>query len=572
MIVPPARSARLTPGSALIWPSRGARRARAACLVGAAVACFSLGCQSILGIHDVSRDGAGGAGGTGGAGGAGGDDISAAGGGGAGGGPAHGSGGGMPQPGFSIALDQPAVRVVRGSSVELTVTVDRASGFAGDVTLSLADLPSGVTADPVVVPGGETTGLITVEADPLATVGGAAPSLRASAAGQEDRAAPVSLLVADPPGVLDQSFDGDGIATTGTGHEARAVVVQPDDKILVAGVDGETWGLARFLPTGALDPDFGTAGLVVGQAGSVASIALQPDGRILAVGTRNDRLAIVRFNADGGIDQAFGSSGVAAADPAWGSDSEGFDVAVQSDGAIVAVGVLHAGNRGVVARFTSTGDLDGAFGGSGRVILNDRPLHSVALGADDHIVAGGTERAEGPTFLAARFNRDGAPDPGFGTGGVAYLAETPFNDTDLALGSDGKPVLVGYALDGVNEWAFARFNADGSIDRTFGGSGMVEGGQGEAPYVRGYGVALQADGKILGAVAGGTVAAGITASILRFLPDGTRDSGFGDAGAVKLDDQPQSNDLRAVTVQRDGRIVAVGKRSGLGLMVVRVWD
>ena len=48
------------------------------------------------------------------------------------------------------------------------------------------------------------------------------------------------------------------------------------------------------------------------------------------------------------------------------------------------------------------------------------------------------------------------------------------------------------------------------------------------------------------------------------------DAGFGASGAVELDDRPQANLLRAVTVQRDGRIVAVGKRSGLGLMVVRV--
>ncbi|WP_437289508.1 hypothetical protein [Sorangium sp. So ce406] len=559
MIVPPAQPA---PGSALIWPSRGARHARAACLVGAAAACFALGCQSILGIHDVSRDGAGGAGG---------EDVSAAGGGGAGGGPAHGSGGGMPQPGFSIALDRPAVRVARGSSAELTVTVDRSGGFAGDVALSVADLPSGVTASPVVVPGGETTGVITVAADPLATVGGAAPSLRASAAGLEDRAAPVSLLVADPPGALDQSFDGDGIATSGTAHEARAVVVQQDDKILVAGVEGETWGLARFLPSGALDPDFGTGGLVVGQRGSVSSLALQPDGRILAVGTRDGQLAIVRFNVSGGIDQAFGASGVARLGPASISSSEGFDVCVQTSGAIIAVGV-GSGNRGVVVRFSSAGDLDEGFGSFGIISMDERPLHALALDEGDHIMVGGSQMTADPAFLAARLDRDGNFDPGFGTGGVAYLDATPYADTDLALGGDGKPVLAGYALDGVNMYAFARFNADGSADATFGEGGMVRAGAGEAQYTRAFGVAIQADGKILGAASGGTPASRLRAKILRLLPDGTMDPGFGTSGAVVLDDHPEANYLRAVAVQRDGRIVAVGKRSGLGLMVVRVWD
>ncbi|WP_437929475.1 hypothetical protein WMF37_09450 [Sorangium sp. So ce291] len=561
MIFPLAPSAQR---SALIRPGRGVRFARAACLAGAATAFFALGCQSILGIHDVSRDGDGGA-------------ASGEGGSGSGGRPGHGGGGtggegGTAQEGFTIAIEPAAPRVVRGNSAELTVTVARSGDFAGDIELSLSDLPDGVTASPVVVPGGEATGVLTVAAGPLATVGGAAPSLRASASGQEDRAVPVSLLVADPPGTLDQSFDGDGIASSGTTHEARAVVVQEDDKILVAGVDGETWGLARFLPSGALDPGFGAGGLVVGQEGSVESLALQSDGRILAVGTRGPQLSIVRFNANGGIDQAFGASGVATLDPARISGSAGFDVAVQSDGAIVAVGVGSPASRGIVVRFSSTGDFDSAFGGSGVFSLDERPLHSVALGEGDRILVGGTERAEGPAFLAARLDRDGALDASFGTDGVAYLAQTPYNDTDLALGSDGKPVLVGYALDGVNEWTFARLNADGSTDTTFGGSGLVRGSQDEAHYVRGQGVALQADGKILGAVAGGTVNAGITASILRLLPDGTRDVGFGAAGAVVLDDHPDTNHLYAVAVQRDGRIVAAGKRSSLGLMVVRVWD
>ncbi|MDC0682950.1 hypothetical protein [Sorangium atrum] len=550
--------------SALPRPARGVRLARAAFLAGAAAACLALGCQGILGIHDVSRDGAGGEGGAGGA--------AASGGGGGGEVSAHGSGGGAPQVGFSIALDPAAARVVRGGSTSLTVAITRSGDFAGDVALSLSGLPSGVSASPIVVSDGEATGVLTLAAEPLATVGGAAPSLVASAPGQEDQVVPLSLLVADPPGTLDQSFDGDGIATSGTPHEARAIVVQEDGKILVAGNDGETWGLMRFLPGGVLDPEFGTAGLVVGQEGTVESLALQPDGRILAVGTRKDQLTVVRFNASGGIDQAFGASGVARLDPASISGSEGFDAAVQSDGGIIAAGVGKPGNRGIVVRFSSMGDVDRDFGGSGLVSFENRPLHSVALGEDGQIVAGGTERDAGPTFLAVRLDRDGALDPDFGMGGIAYLSQTPYNDNDLALGSDGKPILIGYALDGVNHYAFARFNADGSADTTFGGTGMVNASGEEKPYVRGYGVALQADGKILGAVAGGTGASGITASILRLLPDGTMDAGFGTSGAVVLDDHPDQNYLYAVAVQRDGRIVAAGKRSNLGLMVVRVWD
>src|SRR5687767_2669375 len=122
MVFPLAPSAQR---SALLPAIRGVRFARAACLAGAATAFFALGCQNILGIHEVSRDGDGGA-------------ASGEGGSGSGGRPGHGGGGtggegGTAQEGFSIALDPAAARVVRGSSAELTVTVARSGDFAGDV-------------------------------------------------------------------------------------------------------------------------------------------------------------------------------------------------------------------------------------------------------------------------------------------------------------------------------------------------------------------------------------------------------------------------------------------------------
>src|SRR5262249_39519840 len=105
----------------------------------------------------------------------------------------------------------------------------------------------------------------------------------------------VSRFNAD--GSPDTSFGGTGTVFTdvsGQSDKARAVVIQPDGKILVAGTGGDGphffFVLARFNPNGTLDTTFGTGGKLVtdpspsGPYNELWGLALQPDGRILAAG------------------------------------------------------------------------------------------------------------------------------------------------------------------------------------------------------------------------------------------------------------------------------------------------
>jgi uncharacterized delta-60 repeat protein len=82
-------------------------------------------------------------------------------------------------------------------------------------------------------------------------------------------------------GVLDTSFDGDGVATTGFGlgsaAVANSVAVQPDGKIVVGGsrttsVDGTDFALARYLTDGSLDTTFGTGGTTATDVGGPGEI------------------------------------------------------------------------------------------------------------------------------------------------------------------------------------------------------------------------------------------------------------------------------------------------------------
>ncbi len=158
----------------------------------------------------------------------------------------------------------------------------------------------------------------------------------------------------DGDGALDPSFGGDGKVTTalGAGDDfATGVVVQPDGKIVAAGwtTDGNgRFALARYLPSGDLDPSFGTQGIVttlVADGGNAFGLAIQPDGKLVAVGGASfdggqTEFAAVRYAPDGLPDATFGYTGTGAITTAIGSfTASALATAIQPDGKIVAAGL-----------------------------------------------------------------------------------------------------------------------------------------------------------------------------------------------------------------------------------------
>ena len=157
-------------------------------------------------------------------------------------------------------------------------------------------------------------------------------------------------------------------------------------------------------------------------------------------------------------------------------------------------------------------------------------------------------------FALARYNSDGSPDIDFGGGGEVI---TDFGAFDYALAvavqADGKIVAAGGS--GGN-FALARYRSDGSLDDTFGSGGKVISDMGGYDQVRA--IALQADGKIV--AAGGSAGADDNRfGLARYNGDGSPDHAFGKKGMVTIG---SNGDLWAhsVTVQPDGKIVAAGER------------
>lgn len=154
----------------------------------------------------------------------------------------------------------------------------------------------------------------------------------------------------------------------------------------------------------------------------------------------------------------------------------------------------------------------------------------------------------------------GTLDPTFDSDGIAITNINPNDDgNDLAIQSDGKIVVVGDSgiLSSFNgedfDFTVVRYNTDGSLDTTFGGTGSVTTAIGDSSSIANA-VALQPDGKIV--VAGEN---GVRIVIARYNSDGTLDNSFGSGGVVTLAVDDQFNTAEDVKIQPDGKIVIVGQ-------------
>jgi uncharacterized delta-60 repeat protein len=162
-----------------------------------------------------------------------------------------------------------------------------------------------------------------------------------------------------PNGTLDSTFSGDGKVVTkfssSSEDYARALVIQPDGKIVVAGYsywyeeDRTAFALARYLPTGTLDTSFSSDGLVHTNFGSgsyaaARALALQPNGRIAVAGVSWNAISgydftLARYLSNGSLDASFSSDGKATTDFGAGSPDSASALTIQPrDGRLVAAG------------------------------------------------------------------------------------------------------------------------------------------------------------------------------------------------------------------------------------------
>ncbi len=300
------------------------------------------------------------------------------------------------------------------------------------------------------------------------------------------------------------------------------------------------------LPAGDLDTTFGTGGKVTTDFGGFDygySTIVQSDGKILIAGG-NGNFSVARYNNDGSLDTSFGTSGKITTD--FGGNDFGRSVILQADGRIIVAGI---GNGDFsVARYNSDGSLDTSFGTGGKVTTDFGGFdngYSIALQADGRIVVAGGNG----DFLVARYNSDGSLDTSFGGTGKVI---TDFGGSDsgysVVLQADGKIIVAGV---GNGIFSVARYNSDGSLDLTFGTDGKLTTDFGGSNIT--YSIVLQADGKI---VVAGESSNDFT--LVRYNNDGDLDTSFGTGGKV-ITDFGGSDFGFSVALQADGKIVVAGR-------------
>lgn len=423
--------------------------------------------------------------------------------------------------------------------------------------------------------------------------------VRASINGQWTDAAVITIHLRSAGGPLDPTFGNGGKVITAFGNDndyGFGVALQPDGKIVMAGTDWEitgtpighiNFGLARYNTNGSLDTTFGVDGKVSTDFDNNedfgATVAIQPDGKIIMSGQAfifgsGYLFGLARYNIDGTLDNTFDTDGKVTTAFGFGEDYGG-EIALQPDGKIIVAGSSEQGGHWdiALARYNSDGSLDTTFSADGKVITdfggrNDFGM-AVALQPDGKIlVAGRSEDGNNVDFALVRYNSDGSLDTAFDSDGIVIsnFAKGDFG-YDVALQSDGKIILAGAMIINSSDFALVRYNHDGSLDSTFGASGLVTTDFGDVET--GYAIVLQADGRII--LAGTSLNTNAPApnnsiiqmggggssqdfALARYNTDGSLDATLDDDGMIETDFSSGDDEGRAVALQQDGKIILAG--------------
>lgn len=308
----------------------------------------------------------------------------------------------------------------------------------------------------------------------------------------------------------------DGSPDSGFGNAGGASVlpfaltrlaVDGQNRILVLGTTANTIScggkssppfqasLARLLPSGALDPSFGTDGVVKVMVGEQAiaptSLVVREDGAIViggAVGENSPDL-LVALTPDGAPDVSFGTNGVVTV-----PDATGELLALPGNGLLTSSSYecCRQPNAGVIAirQYLPGGQLATGFGQGGEARVapyKGSLLKALSLGPGGSIlIAGRTEPASKckrakcvPRNFLARLTSSGSLDPGFGAGGWLPLDLNPGSPsfvpeiTDLAVAPTGQFYLAGDPGPIGQAFVLGR-EADGAPSAAFGVDGIVE--------------------------------------------------------------------------------------------------
>ncbi len=303
--------------------------------------------------------------------------------------------------------------------------------------------------------------------------------------------------------------------------------------------------------TGDLDNAFGSLGISIvdnnGYDDDASSSVLSWNGKIIMGGTSLDGstryMSILRMGALGTPDVTFSDDG-------WQTIS-------MSGYYETGTKVLLQGTRPVLAGYSEDnyfprdfvmyrfrggdGGLDDIFGDNGIVVTDfsgnnsmDGVYAGTVLGNKIFLAGESDQTGSNSMFAIAKYNKGGSLDFSFGNSGLVttdFATMQQDRIRDIAIEIEGKIIAVGETAPEYPylwSWALARYNPDGSLDNTFGTNGkVVQYWAGSYDYLNS--IALLPGGKFLvsGKAQDSTVVA-------RYNNDGTLDNTFGNSGKTKI--------------------------------------
>jgi len=306
----------------------------------------------------------------------------------------------------------------------------------------------------------------------------------------------LTLARYDAAGNRDASFGTQLQVQEGPERRPFDLAVGPDGKAVVAAYDssaGEEGSLRvfRFDRSGHLDPTFGSAGettqpLRPGHSAPV-SVAVQLDAKVI-VATEGSRveggqeLRLARYSSDGALDPGFGTAGVVTV--TFPTQTRPADLLLDPNGSMTVAtpyccvgGTALFGEGFSLARFLGDGRPDPGLAGSGRLLFPtpgaEGTVASIALAPDGGTFVLFEERTETVSTVGnlIKLRPDGSLDGAFGNAGRLRVFNRVGSVDPTAIAVDAKGRIVGAGWD--DKLATFRLRPDGSADRTFGGGQRV---------------------------------------------------------------------------------------------------
>lgn len=405
------------------------------------------------------------------------------------------------------------------------------------------------------------------------------------------------------PGDLDPTFDTDGLVfhTSANLGGFEAIAYQPDDKLIACGIFknglGANWIIiARYLSDGQPDPAFNSVGERVFMPGNANSlvhdatcegVGLQSDGKIIfggdAKGSFGTQITfqgtyLGRVNPDGTLDTTFGTNGyVFTGTPRFEPEPsieylESITIA-PDDSIIVSGDISDDIDSGALWKYTPDGTPDLTFGLDGhfRIPIGygyNSTIDKVLIESNGKITgAGSIGYGPGNVYhFIVRLNPDGTPDLTLdgmdGDGILPFLPDglltARYEVLDFIQDTAGNYVIAGGLHISTGNYII-RLLPDGSIDTGFGLNGLSSFAEFSAKTIN-----IQSDGTI---VMGGDVGADLfqlrQMGLSRLLSDGTVDTAFGSNGIITLSpgqggiENDFAYSLDAL-IQPDGKIILAG--------------